>query len=28
VGNEQTDNDKLFKNLRHIFDAQVTFTHF
>ena len=26
VGNEQTDNDKLFKNLRHIFDAQVTFT--
>ncbi|HSX79754.1 MAG TPA: outer membrane beta-barrel protein, partial [Candidatus Saccharimonadia bacterium] len=26
VGNEQTDNDKLFKNLRHIFDAQLTFT--
>jgi hypothetical protein len=26
VGNEQTDNDKLFKNLRHIFDAQVNYS--
>jgi hypothetical protein len=26
VGNEQTDNDKFFKNLRHIFDAQLTIT--
>src|SRR5438132_8673702 len=26
VGNEQTDNDKQFKNLRHLFDALFTFT--
>jgi hypothetical protein len=26
VGNEQNDNDKQFKNLRHLFDAQLTFT--
>lgn len=26
VGNEQTDNDKLLKNLRHIFDAQVNYS--
>ncbi len=25
VGNEQTDNDKFFKNLRHLIDAQVNF---
>jgi hypothetical protein len=25
VGNEQTDNDKLFDNLRHLFDLQVNF---
>ncbi len=25
VGNEQTDNDKLFDNLRHLVDAQVNF---
>jgi len=25
VGNEQTDNDKVFNNLRHLFDAQVNF---
>jgi hypothetical protein len=26
VGNEQTDNDKQFKNLRHLFDAQVNYS--
>jgi len=26
VGNEQTDNDKQFQNLRHLIDAQFTFT--
>jgi hypothetical protein len=26
VGNEQTDNDKFFRNLRHILDAQVNFS--
>ena len=26
VGNEQNDKDKMFKNLRHLFDAQVHFT--
>lgn len=25
VGNEQTDNDRVFHNLRHIFDAQINF---
>jgi hypothetical protein len=28
VGNEQTDNDKQFKNLRHLIDALFTFTPF
>jgi hypothetical protein len=26
VGNEQNDNDKMFKNLRQIFDAQINFS--
>lgn len=26
VGNEQTDNNKFFRNLRHLFDAQVNLT--